>query len=41
MGRIAVVADSGMPYGEMVAPLIVAGVGVSMTPALEWEGGRN
>jgi EmrB/QacA subfamily drug resistance transporter len=31
MGWIALVADAGMAYGEMVAPLIVAGVGISMT----------
>ncbi|MBA3407254.1 MAG: MFS transporter, partial [Solirubrobacterales bacterium] len=31
MGWIAVVADAGAAYGELVAPLIVAGVGVSMT----------
>lgn len=31
MGWIALVADAGMAYGEMIAPLIVAGVGISMT----------
>jgi EmrB/QacA subfamily drug resistance transporter len=31
MGWIALVADADMAYGEMVAPLIVAGVGVSMS----------
>jgi MFS family permease len=31
MGWIALVADAGMAYGELIAPLIVAGVGVSMT----------
>jgi EmrB/QacA subfamily drug resistance transporter len=31
MGWIALVADPGMAYGEMVAPLIVAGVGISMS----------
>jgi EmrB/QacA subfamily drug resistance transporter len=30
-GWIALVADAGMAYGELIAPLIVAGVGVSMT----------
>ena len=31
MGWIALVADAGMAYWELVAPLIVAGVGVSMS----------
>jgi EmrB/QacA subfamily drug resistance transporter len=31
MGWIALIADPGMAYGEMIAPLIVAGCGVSMT----------
>ena len=31
MGWIALVADAGMAYGALVPPLIVAGVGVSMT----------
>jgi EmrB/QacA subfamily drug resistance transporter len=31
MGWIALIADEGMSYGEMVAPLIVAGVGISMS----------
>jgi EmrB/QacA subfamily drug resistance transporter len=31
LGWIALIADAGMAYGELVAPLIVAGVGVSMT----------
>jgi hypothetical protein len=31
MGWIALIADPGMAYGELVAPLIVAGCGVSMT----------
>ncbi len=31
MGWIALVADAGMAYGELVAPLIVAGVGISMS----------
>jgi EmrB/QacA subfamily drug resistance transporter len=31
MAWIALVADAGMAYGELVAPLIVAGVGISMT----------
>jgi EmrB/QacA subfamily drug resistance transporter len=31
MGWIALIADPSMAYGEMVAPLIIAGVGVSMS----------
>jgi EmrB/QacA subfamily drug resistance transporter len=31
MGWIALIADPGMAYGEMVVPLIVAGCGVSMS----------
>jgi EmrB/QacA subfamily drug resistance transporter len=31
MGWIALIADAGMGYGELVAPLIVAGVGISMS----------
>ena len=31
MGWIALVADAGMAYGEMVPPLIIAGVGISMS----------
>jgi len=31
MGWIALVADAGMAYGAMVAPLIVSGVGISMS----------
>jgi EmrB/QacA subfamily drug resistance transporter len=31
MGWIALVAGAGMSYGEMIAPLIVAGVGISMS----------
>jgi EmrB/QacA subfamily drug resistance transporter len=31
MGWIALVAEPGTAYGEMVAPLIVAGVGISMS----------
>jgi EmrB/QacA subfamily drug resistance transporter len=31
MGWIALVADAGVGYGELVAPLIVAGVGISMS----------
>jgi EmrB/QacA subfamily drug resistance transporter len=31
MGWIALIADAGMAYGEMVPPLIVAGVGISMS----------
>jgi EmrB/QacA subfamily drug resistance transporter len=31
MGWIALVADASMAYGEMIAPLIVAGIGVSMS----------
>jgi EmrB/QacA subfamily drug resistance transporter len=31
MGWIAIVADPGMAYAEMIAPLMVAGVGVSMS----------
>jgi EmrB/QacA subfamily drug resistance transporter len=31
MGWIALIADPGMAYGEMVMPLIVAGCGVSMS----------
>jgi EmrB/QacA subfamily drug resistance transporter len=31
MGWIALVADTDMAYGEMLAPLIIAGIGVSMT----------
>jgi EmrB/QacA subfamily drug resistance transporter len=31
MGWIALIADAGMAYGKMVPPLIVAGVGISMS----------
>jgi EmrB/QacA subfamily drug resistance transporter len=31
MAWIALIADAGMAYGELVAPLIVAGVGISMS----------
>jgi EmrB/QacA subfamily drug resistance transporter len=31
MAWIALIADAGMSYGELVAPLIVAGVGISMS----------
>jgi len=31
MAWIAVIADAGMAYGEMIAPLIIAGAGISMT----------
>ena len=31
MAWIALVADAGMAYGELVAPLVVAGAGISMT----------
>src|SRR3954447_5447581 len=31
MGWIALIADAGMAYGQMVPPLVVAGVGVSMS----------
>ena len=31
MAWIALIADAGMAYGELVAPLIVAGAGISMT----------
>ena len=31
MGWIALIAEPGMAYGPLVAPLIVAGVGVSMS----------
>jgi EmrB/QacA subfamily drug resistance transporter len=31
MAWIALVADAGMAYGQMIAPLIVAGVGISMS----------
>jgi EmrB/QacA subfamily drug resistance transporter len=31
MGWIAAIADPGMAYGELIAPLIVAGCGVSMS----------
>ena len=31
MAWIALVAEAGMAYGELVAPLVVAGVGISMT----------
>ena len=30
MGWLALIAEPGLPYARMVAPLIVAGVGVSM-----------
>jgi EmrB/QacA subfamily drug resistance transporter len=30
MGWVALVADPGMAYGEMIAPLVIAGCGVSM-----------
>jgi len=31
MAWIAVIADAGMAYGEMIAPLMIAGAGISMT----------
>ncbi len=31
MGWIALVAEAGMSYGELIAPLMIAGVGISMT----------
>jgi EmrB/QacA subfamily drug resistance transporter len=31
MAWIALIADAGMSYGEMIAPLMVAGVGISMS----------
>jgi predicted MFS family arabinose efflux permease len=31
MGWIALIADAGMAYGEMIAPLIIAGAGISMS----------
>jgi hypothetical protein len=31
MGWLALIAEAGMPYGRMIAPLIVAGVGISMS----------
>ncbi len=31
MGWIALIADSGMSYGQMIPPLMVAGVGISMS----------
>jgi EmrB/QacA subfamily drug resistance transporter len=31
MAWIALIADAGMSYGELIAPLMVAGVGISMT----------
>jgi EmrB/QacA subfamily drug resistance transporter len=31
MGWIALIAEAGMSYGELIPPLIVAGVGISMT----------
>jgi EmrB/QacA subfamily drug resistance transporter len=31
MAWIAVIADAGMAYSEMIAPLIIAGAGISMT----------
>jgi MFS family permease len=31
MGWVALIADAGMSYGELIAPLMVAGVGISMT----------
>jgi predicted MFS family arabinose efflux permease len=31
MGWIALIAHPGMPYGELIAPLMVAGVGISMS----------
>jgi EmrB/QacA subfamily drug resistance transporter len=31
MGWIALIAEAGMSYGELIAPLMVAGVGISMT----------
>jgi EmrB/QacA subfamily drug resistance transporter len=31
LGWIALIADPGMAYGELIAPLVVAGCGVSMT----------
>jgi hypothetical protein len=31
MGWIALIADPGMAFGEMIAPLIIAGCGVSMS----------
>ncbi len=30
MGWVALIADPGMAYGEMIAPLVIAGCGVSM-----------
>ena len=36
MGWIALIAEPGLPYGELVAPLVVAGAGVSMAmPAVQ------
>jgi EmrB/QacA subfamily drug resistance transporter len=31
MGWIALIADAGMHYGELIAPLMVAGIGISMS----------
>ena len=31
MGWIALIAEAGMPYGRLIAPLLVAGVGISMS----------
>jgi EmrB/QacA subfamily drug resistance transporter len=31
MGWIALIATAGMSYGELIAPLVIAGVGISMT----------
>ena len=31
LGWIALIAEAGMPYGRLIAPLIVAGVGISMS----------
>ena len=31
MGWLALIAEAGMPYGQMIAPLMIAGVGISMS----------
>ena len=31
MGWLALIAEAGMPYGRMIAPLVIAGVGISMS----------
>ncbi len=31
MGWLALIAEAGLPYGQMIAPLMIAGVGVSMS----------